>query len=231
MNKLEQRIKNKDYRVREKVARFLGRRKSIKGACKLLVRLLSDKESLVRSAALISLRRIGNKKYSFMVLPLLNDRDEVVRVDAVECVAWLGGKKALKYLINHLNDKSGLVRRYIGGSIGDLGDKTHIKYLETRLINERSGLAKVGLLEGLYLLGQKDRILELIRLLKSKNYRVRCATASTLTSMANRKNKNLIIDALLKALENETTIGGKERLEDALNYLQKRYKADKFFAC
>lgn len=218
--KWEQKINSEEYVIREKFARYLGRSKKIMEAPKLLTRLLKDKEPIVRSEAVKSLMKIGDKKYFSKVLPLLNDKDEVVRVDAVECVASLGGEKALKYLTKQLDDRSELVRRYVGGWIGEIGDKIFVAYLERKLKDERSNLAKVGLLEGLYLLGQEERLSELIHLLKSRRYMVRCALAHTLASLVNKKNKEAIRESLINALKAETTVAAKSSMKNALRKMK-----------
>lgn len=214
--KWEQKIKNEDPIVRENFAEFLGQRKNIKEAPKLLTRLLRDSNYNVRCAAINSLKKIGGKKYFLKVLPLLNDKDELVRVAAVECVAYLGGEKASRYLIKHLDDRSELVRKHVGGWIGEIGDKTLTKYLVDRLKHERSGLAKVGLLEGLYLLGQEERLLEIIRLFRSRRYQVRCCVANILASLVNKQNKRLIRESLVNALNIETTIAVRSSIKNAL---------------
>ncbi|MCL5773091.1 MAG: HEAT repeat domain-containing protein [Firmicutes bacterium] len=214
--KFEEKLNSKKYLVRERLANFLGRRKNITEAPGILVRLLNDKSSFVRSEALNSLMKIGSKKYFSKVLPLLDDKNYVVKIDAIECIARLGKKRALKHLLKHLKDKNGIVRMYVGTVIGEIGDKTCAGYLEKRLKIEHSSHAKVGLLDGLYRLGQKERLLGLIHLLKSRNYRVRCAVANTFASLINKRNQSLIKESLLNALKNEATVAARSSMEGAL---------------
>lgn len=210
-------INNKDYRTREEFAKFLGENEKIKERAELLVYLLNDKSNFVRSQALESLMLVGKKKYLKYILPLLDDKDEVVRADAIECIGILGGKKAATYLINSLDDRCDMVRMYAGTVIGECKDKSFIKYLEKRLEKERSNLAKVGLLDGLYLLGQEEKLENLLQLFKSRRYHVRCSVANILQALVNKKNKKRIKESLLRALSKEDTVAAKSSIENALN--------------
>lgn len=212
----KQKVMRDDYVTRELLAESLGKDTISKEEVELLSELLKDKESIVRSAAINSFWRIGKKKYISRILPLLNDCNEVVRVDAVECLAALGGKSASSVLLQHINDRSEIVRMYIGTCLGEIGDHTVIERIENALKEEHSSLAKVGLLQGLILLGKQERLLDILSLLKCRRYQVRCATANSLIDLVCKENKKNINEALTIALRKENTLAVKSSIEKAL---------------
>jgi hypothetical protein len=91
--------------------------------------------------------------------------------------------------------------------------------LQKALRKEKSALAKVGVFEGLYLLGDSERISDIVHLMKNKRYVVRCAAANTLLALADRKNKKIIKETLTDALKNESTVAVKSTIENALKKL------------
>lgn len=212
--------KNKDYRVREALAESLGKKRAAKENLDLTFFLLNDSESLVRIQALKSLMLIGEKKYFKKVVPMLNDKEEIVRINAVECVAALGRRDAIRYLKKHINDRSEIVRSFIGASIGEIGARKEVSTLEKRLEVEKSPLAKVGLLEGLYQLGQEKRLLELLCLLSHPKYHVRCAVANSASEIINRDNKKLIREMLSQALKYETAVAVIDSIKETLKIMK-----------
>jgi len=215
--KWKNKLEHKDYRVREKFAKYLGENKGIKYGPELLVYLLDDKNTLVKSQALESLMLVGNKKHLNKVLPLLDDDDEIVRICAIECIGELGKKKAGKLVVKHLDDPYDAARRSAGIIIGESGDKTLIEFLEKRLTKEKSDLAKVGLLEGLYLLGQEKRLKEILKLFDSPRYHVRCSLANSLYLLVNGKNKKIIKESLRTALSKEKTVAARGDIKNTLD--------------
>jgi HEAT repeat protein len=181
------------------------------------VKNLNSKDLFIRIEALETLAEIGNEEHFVNVIGLLNDEAELVRIEAIETAFWLGGTKSLKYLLEKLHDKSELVRSYAGTFIGMIGDKTAIQFLENALKRERNTAAKTGLWEGLYRLGQEDRLFELVSLLKTRKYIIRCNVANKLERLQIKEhNQAFIIDSLKSALDIENTVAAREAIERAL---------------
>jgi HEAT repeat protein len=91
--KWKSKMQSKDFREREAFVEYLGKKKSIKRASEFLASFLDDEESIVRSAAINSLAKLGSTKYFNKVLRLLEDNDEIVRIEAVTYIACLGKSK------------------------------------------------------------------------------------------------------------------------------------------
>jgi len=211
----KRKLESPDSVVREKFAEALGNY-SFDDASRSLFCLLRDGNSFVRSASLKSLGKIGDKRGFSEALLRLKDNDEIVRIDAIECLGDLDAKKASKYLIRYLDDKNELIRKYAAIIIGESGDNKAKYWLEKRLKNERSGLAKTGLLYGLFLLGQQERLADIIQLLNSKRYQVRCYVVNTLAAVINSTNRDEILSILSQANDNEPTIAVRSSIKTAL---------------
>lgn len=224
----ENKINNKDPIVRQTFAEYLGRQRNVKEAPEFLERLLEDKEYFVRYGALEALGNVGSEKQFASVMKLLNDKNELVRIEAVETIYCLGKEKALDYLIEKLNDKSKLVRSYAAVYIGEIGKKSSIKYLEKALKKERSSRAKVGLIGGLYLLGQDEKLFELLSLLESRLFTIRSSIEDALNYLPFKKNHiGFVIEALKKAIDIEPNIGVKSDMKKTLLKLEKKTSKNK----
>lgn len=207
--------------VRVAAAEALGSRADQR-AIPHLLKALADRDYEVRLTAAESLGDlISDQKSPPALVRLLEDRDALVRITAAEELEEIGDRRALPKLRQVLNDPDGLVRSYVAGAIGALGGKRDIRVLEHRLQVERSPQAKVGLLHGLYRLGKREYFPAFLKLLESKNYRVRCAVANTLPMMD--LDKSAIPEArsaLRRALSRETTLAAREAIRYGLRELR-----------
>jgi len=186
-----------------------------------IVKKLHNRDYSVRKDTLKLIEETGNIEYFGEVVKLLDDKNEIIRADAVQVLFYLSKERSLTYLIEKLDDKHRFVRSAAATFIGEASDKSAINDLENALDRERSNTAKVGILEGLYLLGQKERLYELLLLLKSKKYQVRCAVANTVKYLEmENEDKKLVIDTLRKAFDIEPTIAAKSYIEAALIQLR-----------
>ncbi len=210
-----ERLNHDNAYIRYIFAQFLGESRYKKRAAAYLARLLKDRFTDVRSCALDSLRCVGSEKYINDVIPFLDDKEAEVRISATEFLCDFGGEAEARVLLKYLNDKSPRVRAFVAGTIGEIGSG-HEKALEARLKIENRDEAKVGILEGLYHMGQKERLAELCELLKADYDDTRAAAAFTLAFFADKENYSLIHDSLLKAQEME----GDWRIREALKRIE-----------
>lgn len=203
--------------VRVAAAESLGLRRN-QNAIPHLLKVLMDRSYEVRLRAAESLGElISDQKSPPALVRLLADRHALVRITAAEELEEIGDRKALPKLRQVLNDPDGLVRAYVAEAIGALGGKRDIRVLENRLQGEKSPRAKVGLLHGLYRLGEREYFPAFLKLLESKNYRVRCAVANTLPRM-DLDNSAIpqARSALRHALSRETTLAAREAIRYGL---------------
>lgn len=213
--------KSEDPAERESVAERLGQKPITRNALQVLSGLLKDRDYNVRIASIQSLLKVGNRSLLPKVIPLLRDKDELVRCAATEYVAEFGGLEGQKHLHRRLNDPNEVVRSLTGALLGRIGARKSVRHLERRLSIEKRNLAKVGLLEGLFMLGQSSRLEEMLHLLRTRSYRVRCSVANGLPALANRENKKQILAALVRAAKVEKTVAANSSIKGALRALKK----------
>lgn len=210
-------LSDKSSDVRVTAAEILGRLRSKKGVAPLLTGL-ADSNSEVRMRAAESLGLIvEDGKCPRALLKVLKDADELVRTNAAEALGMIGDRKALPALRKAVNDPSPLVRSYVAEAIGKLGDVRDIGRLNEELKKEISERVKVGLYQALHILGQRDALQNLLTLIESSDYRVRCATANTLSAIhIDRADTPLILRTLRKALRKEPTVAARSSIRSSL---------------
>ena len=219
-------LENTNQHVRAAAADCLGALGQ-KHAVQPLCMKLADYFSLVRIAAAESLGIIlaQKKEAPLALIRKLEDPEELVRIQAVESVEAIGDKKALPKLWKAIHDPSPLVRRYAGGAIGSLGRKADIKRLWITLKNERSARAKIGILQALFELGETSVLPSFFKLLKSKDYLVRCAVTHTLSDViVNSTNFEMVLATLRNALKTESTVAARSTMDASIRTIKKRFK-------
>lgn len=188
-----------------------------------LVTSLKDSNPEVRMRAAENLGvLLQNEPSPGALISCLRDPDKLVRITVAESLGAIGDRRALPSLWKTIYDASPLVRSYVAAAIGELGDNRDLSKLKKRIGEEKSETAKVGFYHALHLLGEPDILRDLLGLLKSKDYRVRCATANTLSAIhVDDSDKKLITRTLRKALKQEPTIAGRDSLRSSLRRLDK----------
>jgi HEAT repeat protein len=140
-----------------------------------------------------------------------------------ESLGCIGDRRALPALWRAINDTSSLVRCYVAEAIGKLGSKKDVKKLEKALRHETSDAARIGFYQALYVQGQRDVLQPMLMLLQSNDYRVRCATANTLSEIiANKSDSLLALRTLRTALKQELTVAAKSSIRAAIRSLGRR---------
>jgi HEAT repeat protein len=105
----------------------------------------------------------------------LKDRDELVRVFAAESLGMIGKSEAVPALVESLADSNWLVRGWVATALGDIGDQGALPRLEQMFTNEKSNFVKASIWAATFRMGRKETLPHILKLLKSKSYRVRCA--------------------------------------------------------
>jgi HEAT repeat protein len=170
----------------------------------LLRRSVRDRSPEVRMRAIEAWGRIGGN--CEVLIDALVDRDELVRVAAAESLDAPGSRKAARALRKTLRDRSALVRSYAATALGRTGFQSDRVRLRHSLSRERSDGVRLGILEGLWLLGDRKAFDEALQLVNSSDYRVRCATAGALAgTFLSRRTRPLIVASLVKRFDVEET--------------------------
>lgn len=171
--------------VRQAAADCLGRLEVSEAASALLA-LLQDPDSDVRCSAAEALGSIldSSGKCPPELLALLADEDKFCRLIAVESIGMIGDRKVLDELWMRMDDTEPLVRRNIAAVIGELGRRPDRARLRRLLKEEPAEMARAGILEGLYELGETAVFSQLLQLLDSEDYLVQCFIANALGELA-----------------------------------------------
>ena len=180
---------------------------------------MTDRSPEVRMRAIEALGRLTRGRHPALERAL-GDRDELVRVQAAESIDRGVDRRTVSALRNALDDGSPLVRGYAAAALGRVGSRLDRTRLRAQLRSETSDAARLGLLEGLWLLGDRTVLESVVRLLNSRDYRVRCATARALGwTFNNARSRLRFVDALRDRLSRERTRAARRALADALAVL------------
>jgi HEAT repeat protein len=128
----------------------------------------------------------------------------------------MGRVQAIPVLTSALSHRSPLVRGYAASALGEIGDRRVADRLERALGHEDHPFVRVNVLYGLCRLGRGAMMGDVLGMLRHPRYRIRCAAASCLRDLANRRNARRIAGAVEAALRVEETVAARSSLEDCL---------------
>jgi len=178
----------------------------------LIETLVDDPNPMVRYDAVESIGQLleGEALHHEGPLSRLADGNELVRVQTLESLAQIGDRSSLPRIAGLLTDESPLVRSYAASTIADLGGSEYLESLRDAHRAETDDLALVGIHWGLLQFGQRDSFGDLLELLSSSDYRVRCAVANSLEHLPMDQGQlKRAVSALLAA--RSTAIGRADR--------------------
>jgi len=213
-------LSDKSAVVRATAAGYLGEL-NCKESIVPLISKLDDRNSEVRMRAAESLGDllVGGEPPKALIRRLA-DSDELVKASVAESLGSIGSSKALPALWKAIRDSSPIVRSYVAEAIGNLGTKDDASKLNKQLQQETSEIAKVGFYQALYILEEQSALEFLLSLLRSEDYRVRCAVANVLAQIhADKFNRPLILRFLREALKQEKTIAARSSLRSSIRSL------------
>lgn len=187
-----------------------------------IIRLLSDKSHRVRYTAVECLGALheGEAVKASWLYPLLQDPQYMVRIETLQSLGGIGDKEALPLIAERLRDDHPLVRSYAAGVIAELDGRHYFRLLLRRSEEDEDDIAQVGIAYALFRFGDLTQLSVLLKLLSSVDYRVRCASANSLTDVdltpAQRKKA---LGAVSNAARNALAVADRstmERVEKAL---------------
>lgn len=218
--------------VRVTAIEELGRTRTSR-ALHAILGALDDRSPEVRARAVEVVSRayaVSQKDRSAVIKALtkrLQDRDPLVRIAAAESLAYLRDRRALPFLWRTSTDRSPLVRAYVYRAIGTLAESGAISRLRRIALKDKAKHARVGLIEALYTLGDPTGLMELGDLLKSEDYRIRCAVANAMGALPlTKSDAEAVRQVLRQALSNEPTIAARSSIGNSLRALSRRVGAN-----
>lgn len=212
--------------VRQAAADCLGRLEVMESTPALLT-LLQDASSDVRCSAAEALGSIldSSGQCPPELLALLSDEDEFCRLIAVESIGMIGDRKVLDELWMRMDDTEPLVRRNLAAVIGELGRRSDRSRLRRLLKQEPAEMARAGVLEGLYELGDTAVFPQLLGLLDSDDYLVQCFIANALGELTLSAEEATMAANRLRALRKKSTsVAVKEAAAAGLQSLRRQQR-------
>ena len=171
----------------------------------VLIKLSQHDDSEIRAYVAELLVLAHGCKAENALINLCNDKDELVRVNACDSLSAFATIDVYKQLVNCIfNDASLLVKEYAILSIVDIMnyievDKNELKNLFLNTSSKKEILISAACFKGLYVLGYKEYLNNIIDLATTENYRDRCAVINILGDIIANDNVQFIL-SVLKAL-------------------------------
>ena len=189
------------------------------GDTNILIRLSHHNDSEIRDYAAELLVLASGAEAESTLTSLTDDNDEAVRVNACDSLSAFPTVNTYKKLYESaVNDSSPLVRKFALLSLADImnninADKGILRDLFLKSSqNSDAAISSAGY-RGLYMLGDKKYLNNLIELTKAENYQDRCSVVNILGDIISNENKHLIISALKGLREKEQS----EAVKSAVN--------------
>lgn len=187
------------YDKQESLLKTMGRHKALE--------LSIAEDASLRSWVAKSLVWDAKDPFAAQLLcQLARDDDMLVRVEALDSLSASRNHNWIPTFRHALGDSEELVRMYAAIGLAEVcqGQPEQVSEAQTvlqrALALEENCHARIGILEGLYVLGQRNMLTELFRQLDNSDYHIRCAVLNTLDSILDRENREQI-GAFLHSLD------------------------------
>ncbi len=161
-----------------------------------LIMFSKDKESMIRLQVAELLADYPEElRAQKVLLSLTNDKHHLVRTEACDSLGSFPKEEVATQLkIKSENDKHYLVRGYAILSLVDnalelkkLSEDT-VSFLEQKLAFEKKLFVKLCCYQGLYMLGHKVYLENIVRLIKSRSYNLRCSVINSFLDIVDKQN-------------------------------------------
>src|SRR5215203_1429411 len=158
----------------------------------------------------------GSRSAPRELIQATRDGRWLVRVIAIEALQAISDPRSFGALRTCVRDPSSIVRSYAAVAAAAVDPARARPVIRRLAVSERWARARVGVFEASFRLGDRAVLGTLLRLLKSRQYRVRCATANTLASLQlTATERAQVRGAVDTALAIEPTVAARSSLETA----------------
>lgn len=184
---------DEEYEVRVKVSEILVLSNDVEGD-NILIKLLKDKEELVRVNACDSLCNSSSNDVIYHLKDrILKDKSSLVKGQAILSLVDI-----FVTLNNNLSE--------------------HIEFLKHILKKQNTQWVRINIYKALYILGDKAYLNTLVSELENRYYRNRCAVVNILGELISNESREIIERALIKRLKIEKSFAVKSGIEKLLDY-------------
>ena len=145
----------------------------------------------------------------------------MVRIAAIESLAQIEDIRSIPEIEICLKDQDPLVRAYAAIGLAELGCDECLPRISNALAAERDDAAAVGFLVAMYMLGDEAKLPELLALLSSSQYRVRCFGANSLLDLNfSDEERRLAKTKLEEAMSHALALADAEAMSRVLEKLK-----------
>lgn len=175
----------------------------------ILINLSHHDDSEIRAYVAELLALANDVEAERTLITLSNDEDELVRVNACDSLSTFATTNSYEQLLKCiLNDQSLLVKKYAILSLIDIMkyvnvDKNELNMLFGNLTQKDDISISASGFKGLYMMGDKEHLNDIINLLTAEDYRDRCTVINILEDIMENDNQKLIFSALIKLRKTE----------------------------
>ena len=175
----------------------------------ILINLSHHGDSEIRAYVAELLTFTNGVEAEKTLISLSNDEDELVRVNACDSLSAFATTASYEQLLKCiLNDQSMLVKKYAILSLVDIMNYVDVDRKELNNLfwdltqKEHISIVASGF-KGLYMMGYKEHLNNIINLLIAEDYCDRCTVLNILGDIIENDNRNLIFSALTKLRKTE----------------------------
>ena len=175
----------------------------------ILINLSHHDDSEIRAYVAELLALANDIEAERTLITLSNDEDELVRVNACDSLSTFATTSSYEQLLKCiLNDQSLLVKKYAILSLIDIMnyvnvDRNELNMLFGNLTQKDDISISASGFKGLYMMGDKEHLNDIINLLTTEDYRDRCTVINILEDIMENDNQKLIFSALIKLRKTE----------------------------
>lgn len=187
------------------------------GALKRILTLSTDPDEEVRMRAIERFVEFPKADVHDRAVQALQDTDQFVRIEALESLGFWADKSDYKSIVKRVDDDEELVRCAAADALGNIGNTDALRILELRSVSgaERERVSIFAAIRRIDPSNQKA-LWSLLDLLRSSDYRVRCAAANSVEMRLHIANDISEIKRRLDAaLNNEDTAAARSSVKAA----------------
>ncbi|MBE6981494.1 MAG: HEAT repeat domain-containing protein [Ruminococcaceae bacterium] len=166
----------------------------------------------------------GDTRAVSLLIELSKDEDEFVRLEAIDSLSNFPCEESYLAFCDGVKDESDLVRAYSFWGLSVASGERHKRdaqiLLRTAASKEQSPRIYVDIYAGLYNLGEKERLEDLLRLFDVGNYQVKCAILHTLEDIADAENIERILLFLASRRNDDNGYAVSDTMHSIYHYLK-----------
>lgn len=196
----------------------------------ILYKFSEDENSNIRASVARILIDFTEERGENILIKLARDKDEIVRAEACDSLRVSKSKYTYNLLISRVNvDDDEIVRGYSVSSIGEISlrlglEENTIIFLKKYLFKEKSVFVKINIFKVLYILGERDYLNEIIKLIDTKVYQNRCAIVNCLEEILNEDNFKIIYKVLCIRKNKEESYAVISTINKLKKLIEKKYQ-------